>query len=357
MSDSTRGRGYGHWTLQAVLYRRLPSLGGMGATVMIFLCAGPDTVAGGGYPKINLTVGYKVDPDWPQRPPDLKWRYVTGIAVDAQDRVWTLNAIAPHVHVYATDGKLLDTWGGPFKNPHHILVDRQGNVWITDYGLHVVQKFTPKGKLLLTLGTLNKPGADASHFNRPTAVAITPTGDVFVTDGYGNNRVVHFDATGKFVKAWGKLGVQAGELSQPHSIAVDSKGRLYVGERNNCRVQIFDQNGTSLGEWRNLVNPWGIWITPKDEVYVCGSAPKRWGKHSNLGNPPTDQLVMKLDTDGRVLELWVFPLADPEHLRPGEIDWIHAIAVDSRGDLYLGDVADNSKTHRAQKFIRLPPEG
>ena len=325
--------------------------------IVMLCCASPDASAGG-YPKINLAVGYEVDPSWPDKTPPLEWRYVTGLAVDAKDHVWTLNAINPQVRVYAADGKFVQSWGNSgFKNPHHVAIGPDGNVWITDYGTHVVQKFTPKGKLLRTLGVYGKPGADETHFNRPTAVAITPAGDVFVTDGYGNNRVVHFDAQGRFVKAWGKLGVKAGELSQPHSIALDSQGRIYVGERNNCRVQIFDQSGKSIGQWRNLVNPWGIWITAKDEVYICGSSPKRWGKHGNLGNPPTDQLVMRLNTDGRVLELWTFRLVpDPDHPKPGDIDWIHAIAVDSRGDLYLGDVADNSKTHRAQKFTRLPAE-
>jgi sugar lactone lactonase YvrE len=328
------------------------------AVVLSLFWGASSDVFAGPYPKINLAAGYKVDPTWPAKPPEVKWRYMTGIAVDAKDRVWTLNAIEPQVQVYSVDGTFLHAWGGPgFKNPHHIVIDRQGNVWITDYGLHVVQKFTEKGKLLLTLGTPNEPGADATHFNRPTAAAVTPTGDVFVTDGYGNNRVVHFDAQGSFVKMWGKLGVKAGELSQPHSLSVDSKGRLYVGERNNCRIQIFDQNGRSMGQWRNLVNPWGTWITPDDQVYVCGSSPKRWGKHSNLGNPPTDQLLMKLDTTGRVLSLWTFPLVKPGQQTPGHIDWIHGLAVDSHGNVYVGDVSDNGERHRAQKFVYLAPEG
>lgn len=331
---------------------------GAAATLaMVVFCLASDSPAGVRSPKINLAVGYKVDPTWPARTPSLEWRYVTSIAVDGRDRVWTLNAIRPQVRVYSAEGKLLSSWGDhAFKNPHHILIGPREFVWITDYGTHTVRKYSQDGKVLMTLGTPNQRGADDKHFNMPTAAVVTPAGDIFVTDGYGNARVVHFDVKGKFVKTWGKIGVKPGELSQPHAIALDSKGRLYVGERNNCRIQIFDQNGKSLGQWRNLLNPWGIWITPKDEVYACGSSPKRWGTHGNLGNPPTDQLVMKLDTTGRVLELWTFPMADPDNLKPGEIDWIHAMAVDSKGNLYLGDVADNSKTHRAQKFIRLPAE-
>jgi len=99
-----------------------------------------------------------------------------------------------------------------------------------------------------------------------------------------------------------------------------------------------------------------MWITPCDEILVCGSSPKRWTERHNLGNPPTDQLVFKFDTGGRALELWTLPLANPKHLIPGEFDWVHGIAADSSGNLYLSDVADNSPTHRLQKLVRLPAE-
>jgi hypothetical protein len=99
-----------------------------------------------------------------------------------------------------------------------------------------------------------------------------------------------------------------------------------------------------------------LWITPKDEILVCGSSPARWGKLGNLGNPPTNQLVMKLATDGRVLELWTFDLCKPGGRTPGCLDWVHGIAADSKGDLYLGDVADESALHRVQKFLRRGPD-
>ncbi|MBN2310210.1 MAG: hypothetical protein JXR94_14645 [Candidatus Hydrogenedentes bacterium] len=346
--------------------RRIVELGRRGAVCMAAALVAGAIVAPFGdghagaaasYPKINLAVGYEVDPAWPAKPDDIEWQGMTGLAVGPDDRVWVLSALAPHVQVYSTSGELLDTWDGlEFKSPHHVCIDHERNVWIADHGRHVVEKYTPAGELLLRLGTLNEPGEDASHFNRPTSTAVSPGGDVFITDGYGNNRIVHFDARGRFVKAWGTLGVGGGELSQPHAIAMDTRGRLYVGERNNCRIQIFDQDGRSLGQWRNLVNPWGLWITPRDEVYVCGSSPKRWGDAGNLGNPPTDQLVMRLDTTGRVLELWTFPLAGEVKGIPGELDWVHGIAVDSKGDLYLSDVGADSPCQRAQKFIRLPAE-
>lgn len=315
------------------------------------------TVLAAGYPKINLATGYEVDPAWPQRPAGIDWRYVTGVAVDGDDRVYILNALDPPVQIYDREGNYLDGWGtGLFKNPHFIRIDPEGHVWTADYGQHTVRKFTPDGKLLLTLGVPNEAGDDESHFNRPTDIAVTAAGDVFVTDGYGNNRVVHFDKGGRFVKTWGSLGVGAGELSQPHSIAVDSKGVLYVAERNNCRVQLFNQDGESLGQWRDLINPWGIWITPKDEIYICGSAPKRWTERGNLGNPPIDQLMIRFDTTGRAQQLWIFPQVQNGEMIPGALDWAHGIAVDSHGDLYIGDVADESSAHRVQKFLRLEAE-
>jgi hypothetical protein len=309
------------------------------------------------YPKINLSVGYEVDPQWPKKPESIKWRYVTGVAVDRHDRVWTINAIDPPVQAYDREGNLVASWGtGQFTLPHYLRIDADDNIWAADFRQHTIRKFTPEGKLLLTLGVPNEAGVDEKHLNGPTDMAITPAGDVFATDGYGNNRIVHFNKHGDFVKSWGKLGVASGELSQPHSIVVDSKGLLYVAERNNCRIQVFDQSGRSLAQWRNLVNPWGLCLLPDNKLLVCGSSPKRWKDAGNLGNPPTDQLVMKLDLDGRALELWTFPLAKPGEMLPGHLDWVHGIAADSRGHLYLTDVADDSPTHRLQKFIRLPPD-
>lgn len=306
--------------------------------------------AGSRYPKVDLAVGYRVDPSWPAKPLPYVWGAMPGVAVDAQDRVWTFNRGKMPVQAFSPDGKLVEAWGeGLFKTPHGIRIGRDGNVWVTDVGLHVVQEFTPKGALLLTIGTAGKPGEDDRHLNQPTDVAVTPRGDVFISDGYGNNRVVHFDARGRFVKAWGKLGAKPGEFSLPHAVAVDSRGRLYVCDRNNARVQVFDPDGRFLSEWRNLMVPWGIWISAKDEVLLCGSSPMRWGEDKYLGLPPKDQLVMKLDTEGRVHELWTFPSGEPGKEKPGELDWLHGIGVDSHGGLYLGDI----KGCRAQKFVRL----
>ncbi len=155
-------------------------------------------------------------------------------------------------------------------------LDRHGNVWLADSGNHVILQCTPQGNVIRTLGTRGVAGCDERHFNRPADMAITAAGDVFVADGYGNARVVHFDKNGKFVKAWGQLGTGPGEFSLPHAIALDSRGRLYVADRNNVRIQVFDQDGKLLDQWPNIVVPCAFWMTRDDELWVCGSSPMPW---------------------------------------------------------------------------------
>ena len=301
------------------------------------------------YPRINLAVGYHVDPSWPKKPADLPWAAMPGLAVDAHDNVWIFTRSDVPVQVYDTAGNLVRAWGkGVFKTAHQIRIGPDGNVWVADVGRHVVEKYTPEGKRLLTLGTDGQPGCDATHFDKPTDMVATPAGDVFITDGYGNNRVAHFDSRGRFVKAWGEMGVKPGQFSLPHSIDVDSKGRLYVADRNNARVQVFDQKGTFLAEWRNLLVPWGICITAKDDIWVCGPSPMQWrDEDTNLSVPPKDAVVMKFDPTGRALQLWTVPARVKGPTKPGECSWIHGIAVDSKGNLYVGDIMGQ----RAQKLV------
>jgi streptogramin lyase len=306
------------------------------------------------YPRIDLATSYQVNSSWPVRPKDLTWGAMAGIAVDLSGEVWTFNRGTVPVQVYTSDGKLVRSWGeGQFGEPHQVRIDPNGNVWLADSGLHVVRKYTPQGKVLLTLGTPGESGEDSTHLNRPTDVAVSASGDVFVADGYGNNRVVHFDGRGRFVRAWGSLGTGPGQFSLPHSIALDSHGRLLVADRNNARVQVFDQTGRFLDEWRDLLVPWHIYVTEHDEIYVCGSSPMRWPRLPIpgllLGIPPKDQLIMVFTPDGRATRLWTFPLGQ----RSGELDWFHALAVDRQGNLYVGDI----QGRRAQKFVKLEAAG
>ena len=130
------------------------------------------------YPRTNLSTGYEVVPSWPARPKDLTWGAVAGIAISPSDQIWTFNRGPVPVQVYTADGELVRSWGqGQFREPHQVRIDRKGCVWLVDSGLHVVKKFTPDGKLLLTLGTPDEPGEDSTHLNRPTDVAVAPGGE------------------------------------------------------------------------------------------------------------------------------------------------------------------------------------
>jgi streptogramin lyase len=272
-----------------------------------------------------------------------------GVAVSAKDEIYIFTRAKPPVQVYDLQGRLLRAWGDDLvSTAHYLKFDPQGNVWLADVGHHVVMQLTPEGKLLKTLGTRDEPGEDATHLNKPTDMAVTPEGDVFVSDGYGNNRVVHFDRQGKFVKAWGKRGTGPGEFDLPHAIVADSKGRLYVADRSNARVQVFDRDGKFLDQWQNLLVPWGLTILKNDEIWGCGSSCMPKGE-ALLSCPPKDQVLMRFAPSGKLLQLWTLPKGADGKEQPGEVNWLHAVAVDSRGDLYVGDI----KGKRAQKLVRV----
>ncbi|MEJ1972458.1 MAG: hypothetical protein WDM96_08405 [Lacunisphaera sp.] len=135
---------------------------------------------------------------------------------------------------------------------HGLHIDARDNVWVTDVGRHLAMKFSPEGTLLTTLGTDEVAGGDATHFNQPTQVCVTPAGDIYVTDGYGNSRVVRFNARGEFVAAWGSRGTKPGQFHTPHMITRDAGGRLYVSDRENDRIQVFDESGAVLDVWEGL---------------------------------------------------------------------------------------------------------
>jgi DNA-binding beta-propeller fold protein YncE len=305
--------------------------------------------AGPAYPKQDLVTVYQVDADWPPGPSGLHWGQTPGLAIDGKGQVWVLTRAEVPVQIFTPDGQFVRSWGkDQFAAVHQIRFDGAGHVWIADAANHTVRKFTPDGDLLLTLGTEDEPGEDETHLDKPTDMAIAPSGDVFVADGYGNNRIVHFDSVGRFMKSWGTMGTGPGQFSLPHSIAMDSKGRLYVAGRNNNRIQVFDQEGRLLDTFPQVCVPWTIFITKADEVYVCGSSPTGWSDDPMIGIPPKDQLVMKFDTSGRLLELWTFPFGRTGHEQPGELNWVHGLAVDAQGNLYLGDIMGQ----RVQKCVR-----
>jgi DNA-binding beta-propeller fold protein YncE len=206
------------------------------------------------------------------------WRFgiVSGVAVtEGEVFVYQRGRNAPSIVVFDREGKYQRSWrldgdqmasGGE----HGLRVDREGNVWVTHTMFHQVIKFDQNGQQLLTLGIKGQAGTDDRTFNMPTDLAFGPDGEIYVSDGYGNSRVVKFSKQGQYLTTWGKKGSEPGEFDTPHSIAVDSQGRVYVSDRGNRRIQIFDSDGEYLKEWKGLGATQNIFITPKDDVWVVG---------------------------------------------------------------------------------------
>jgi DNA-binding beta-propeller fold protein YncE len=240
-------------------------------------------------PRNDLPQPYSTTRGWGQLPPGVKWAAVTAVEPGPGGVIYVIhrcfaNSCAGRMEApilkYDAKGMLLKTWGaGMFVFPHGATVDRDGNLWVTDARGgdgkgHQVFKFNPDGKVLMTLGKAGVSGSGADLFDQPTDVVVAPNGDIFVTDSHRNgknNRVVRFTKDGKHVKEWGKKGSGPGEISEPHTIALDSRGRVFVGDRENNRIQIFDQEGKFIAEWQQFGRPSGITITADDRIYVTDS--------------------------------------------------------------------------------------
>jgi DNA-binding beta-propeller fold protein YncE len=237
----------------------------------------------------DLPQPYRTTRDWGQLPPGVAWAAVTAVEPAPNGIIYVVhrcfeNSCAGRKEApilkYDRNGKLLASWGeGMFIFPHGATVDRDGNLWVTDARGekdkgHQVFKFNPDGKVLMTLGKAGVSGSGADLFDQPTDVLVAPDGTIFVTDSHRNgknNRVVKLTKDGTYIKEWGTKGSGPGQISEPHTIAMDSQGRLFVGDRENNRIQIFDQDGKFIAEWRQFGRPSGISITSDDTIYVTDS--------------------------------------------------------------------------------------
>ena len=261
---------------------------------------------------------YRLVENWAQFPPGVtKWGAATGVDVDSHDNVYVLhrNESMP-IMVFDRNGKFLRAWGqGMFKTTHFLRVDPSGSVWVTDRGDMQAFKFSQDGKLLMTIGKKGVTGDNNSEdtFNGMADLAVAKNGDIFIADGEGpNTRVAKFSQAGKFIQWWGGKGTDPGQFNVPHSIAIDSKGRIYVADRSNNRIQIFDGSGKFLNQWTNFGTPWGLFIKD-DLIYVVD------GTENNC-------LLIAGTTDGKIIEK-IEGLANPT-----------AVAVDSDGAIYVGEV-------------------
>jgi len=223
---------------------------------------------------------YRVVEGWPTLPSNIKWGAVISVDSDPQGNIWAFHRAQPPILEFDASGKLIKSFGTDmFVQPHGMTIAPDGNIWVTDaQGKdgkgHQVFKLSPDGKVLMTLGKAGVAGEGPDMFNQPTDVVVAPNGDIFISDGHppdSNGRVVKFSKDGKFIKAWGKHGSGPGEFITPHSIAMDSRGRIFVADRGNSRIQIFDQEGKFLDQWKQFGRPSGIYIDKKDNIYVADS--------------------------------------------------------------------------------------
>ncbi len=300
---------------------------------------------------------YELVDGWAKCPEGCSFSDVVGLSIDSQDRVYVLNRGAHKVMVFDREGNLLTSWReGLFKSVHGIHIGPDGSIYFADAGNHTVSKFTPEGKLLLVLGNKDQP-SDTGYtqksasftetlatikrggppFNRPTDIALSSSGEIYVSDGYGNARVHKFSPDGTLLLSWGEPGDAPGQFRLPHCLCVDKQGRVWVADRENHRIQIFDARGEFLEQWTDFQLPHAVFIDNEETVYIAelprvsifsidGNLLARWGSEGQ--NKETD--------------LFVAP---------------HCIAVDSHGDLYVGEVSMTyAKIDRGartvQKFAR-----
>ena len=216
---------------------------------------------------------HKVDANWAQLPDGKPWGGSTSwIAPDGKGNVLVLVRTAPYFRFFTRDGKFVKAVGddGLFQSAHSVTIDTRGFLWVTDSAAHLVHKFSPDGRPLMTLGKKDVAGDNTSRdlFNQPNHVAIASGGDIYVSDGYQNARVVHFSSNGQFVRIiGGEKGSQPGQLQVPHGVALDSRGRILVNDSDNQRVSVFDKEGKFVETWP-FPSRGGIAVTSDDTVYV-----------------------------------------------------------------------------------------
>lgn len=316
----------------------------------------------------DLPNPYRVILSWQQLPEDRVMGAAAGIEVDADGRsIWVAERCGanscresklPMIMKFDSSGKLLKAFGaGVLVTPHGIFVDREGNVWVTDMGLDpatkrgdVVVKFSPEGKVLMTLGTPGVAGMGPDTFTQPCDVVVAPNGDIFVSDGHSgqdagataeaSGRIIKFSKDGRFIKSWGRLGSEPGEFKNPHGLAFDSAGRLYVADRGNDRIQIFDQDGKFITEWRQFSRPSSIFIRG-DAIYVSDSEsrttnhPGGWKRGIRVGSVKTGEVKYFIP--------WL-PEPNPDAPASG----MEGVAVDADGNVY------GSNTYLREFFPSVP---
>ena len=266
------------------------------------------------------------------------WSYVeaTSVAVDQKDNVYVFNRGTHPIIVFDREGRFLRSWGeGVFRRPHGVTLGPDATLWLTDDLHHTIRQFTLEGKLLLTIGDPDTPSTlhGGKPFNRPTHVAVSRvTGHLYVSDGYGNSRIHKFTPEGRLVLSWGEPGIDPGQFIRPHNVVIDKDDHVYIADREAHRIQVFDPNGKFITMWNNIHRPDGICLDAEGNFFI--------GELNGMGGvddaPGLGHRVSIYNLEGRLQTRF----GDPEEGEgPDQFIAPHGVAVDSHGDLYVGDVA------------------
>ena len=306
---------------------------------------------------------YRTISGWFKVPEGRTFGSAGGVAVDKRGHIWVAERCGTKgfiagacadskldpIFEFDQNGKMLHNFGGGLMiMPHGIAVDADGNVWVTDIQGkggkgHQVFKFSPEGKILMKLGTAGVAGSGPNNLNQPNAVAFAPNGDIFIAQGHGGdggNQIAKFSKDGKYIKTWGRKGIAPGEFDLPHCLAFDSKGRLLVGDRNNNRIQVFDQEGNFIEQFTQFSRPSGIAIDKNDVIYVADSESESvsrnhfgWKRGIRVGSI----------RDGKVTAFIPDPVETANTTSAAE-----GVAVDSKGVIYGAEVVPND----LKKYVR-----
>jgi hypothetical protein len=348
--------------------------------------------------KPTLPNPYRLDPDWPTLPPTMhgpnghKWGEVIRVHVAPNGNIWVFHRCFydkpagdatcinrgdanPPILEFNPAGKLLRSFGvGLFAHPHGFTVDKDGNIWTTDtndeatiLGMPAkdangavlgqgVLKISPDGKVLMTIGTPGVGGIGPYTFDRPTGVSVASNGDVFVADGHSGNksksgRIVKYSADGKFIKTWGRLGSEPGNFREPHDLFVGgSRGYVYVADRQNNRIQVFDQDGNVVAAWKQFGQPSSVFVDQRDNIYVGATYqdPARGSVNRATAAPNDRAIVIGNAITGELKYL----IPDPGDLSRMTDTGTSAsgIAVDDQGNIFAADVGFNN----LRKYVRVP---
>ncbi len=301
---------------------------------------------------------YELDENWAKVPAELIFHNAYSVAIDSQDNVYVINSNPHQVIIFDKTGKVVNSWVSEhLKRSHGICTGMDGTIFCTDIGNHTVSKFTLEGKQLMTMGNPGKP-SDTGYvqkdslatsmltitkggppFHSPTGVGVAKSGEIFVADGYGNARVHKFNPQGKLLLSWGEPGKKPGDFMIPHSVRIDKENRVWVIDRENSRIQVFDTNGKFLFQWMDLIIPTDLCFDNEGTVYVS-----EFGLRVSIFSPK-GQLLARWGSEGKdkQKDLFVAP---------------HGIAIDSKNNLYVTEVGMNlgkveRGAHTIRRFVRV----